>query len=624
MGYTYQDYAQAYKDGTAVYKPKPFAPPSNPSDFYAKPNPGNGFYAKPNPISQPLAVPKPVGQPLAVPSPKIPGSSFGLKLPGAGVLGGVVGSILGDLIFPDPVADGTLPKPNNPLKPVSPPVGNPLDGTGLGQQVCVDYVVTIGYVNFPSAPTDHNAKGGISLQFDTLPDGRGAYNLVSSCPGYAPVGILGGLEVGPDRLYQAYILNIQTADGSPDVGGTPTETPDKYPPGFPVGYSLTSPEIIPELVPSSQPGGKLGQPSKKPETSTNNKNKPDLPVFVPNQVSSGTINEPSYIDKIKTEKGGAIDKYKPGGILGEGQTGGEIDKYTPGGVLDKGQTGGGIDSYKPDNKISIKPDGITPDIGGTTPPNIPPKTPPNTQGGTIKTIKDILDKLLEDGIGGMNCEELKECLNSGDGSNNPLLGSVSLPYTICTENPQTKEHTAEILMKQFLTPIGSFSPDDILKFVKSANLAEEGCEDNLALAMVPEWWQVRIGSDRPQAVVMLRELKSNGKFGSGVWSMTIPHYDKPRSFKPSIPDFNKGDCELIATLKDNSKFILNAKDKASCLAVWGYVKTLINPEMLTGKPPKTGDREGEYKKVKVKSTRLQFFSQGQKNFNPLNDFVIRL
>ena len=163
---------------------------------------------------------------------------------------------------------------------------------------------------------------------------------------------------------------------------------------------------------------------------------------------------------------------------------------------------------------------------------------------------------------------------------------------------------------------------NIETFSRLAEIEALQCKDSECFAVVPEWWQVRIGSDRSQAVVLVREILNDGKLGS-CWSMSIPHYNKPKTFKPVFPDYFKGDRELIYTFKDNSKFIMNGQNDSECLKVWNYVKTLVNQSMLTGKNPRYGDRSGEYKKCKVKAVRLKFFAQGQKGLSP-NDFVIKL
>ena len=99
--------------------------------------------------------------------------------------------------------------------------------------------------------------------------------------------------------------------------------------------------------------------------------------------------------------------------------------------------------------------------------------------------------------------------------------------------------------------------------------------------------------------------------------MTLPHYFKPKTYKPKFPDYEKGDTEAIQVLTDNSKIIINAKDKTECLRVINVLKTYIDPNFLKNlKPPKVGDRGGVYKKCRVTATQCAFFPDGQKNTVP--------
>jgi hypothetical protein len=169
----------------------------------------------------------------------------------------------------------------------------------------------------------------------------------------------------------------------------------------------------------------------------------------------------------------------------------------------------------------------------------------------------------------------------------------------------------------------------VQKYIDSADIAMTATHQPMG---VPEWWEVRVGSGRPQAILIFRECASGTqcmgvkkKYGKGVWSLTIPHYNKPKGFKPQIPDYQKGDFEGVLTLKDNSKLVVNCISTAECKRVINALKPFIDPKMLPIKGGlKVGERNGVYKKVKVTATRLKFYHAGQQEFDPKKDFVVRL
>ncbi|GAX42446.1 hypothetical protein NIES4075_34470 [Tolypothrix sp. NIES-4075] len=136
------------------------------------------------------------------------------------------------------------------------------------------------------------------------------------------------------------------------------------------------------------------------------------------------------------------------------------------------------------------------------------------------------------------------------------------------------------------------------------------------IAVIPEWWQAR-SFQRPQLVIQYAELLGENKLGRSRWSVTIPHYNKPQKYKPSFPKYEKGDIEGILVLNDNSKIIINAKNKTECIRVINAFKQFVDPTYLKEiQKPKVGDRAGVYKKVNVVPVRCHYFSKGQKNNVP--------
>ncbi|NJO62672.1 MAG: hypothetical protein HC836_31910 [Richelia sp. RM2_1_2] len=202
---------------------------------------------------------------------------------------------------------------------------------------------------------------------------------------------------------------------------------------------------------------------------------------------------------------------------------------------------------------------------------------------------------------------------------------VEVPTIICElKNGEYKPKREIKKVKVISTSSGSETLKVQFNFQEIAKTNEELCLlKNLdPTLVVPEWWQVR-DFQKPQLVIQYAELLSDGKLGKSRWTTTIPHYNKPKTYKPKFPKYEKGDTEAIFILNDNSKIIINAKNKTEALKVINALKQFINPKFLKNtKPPKIGERSGSYKKVKVVPVRCHFFSKGQQNTAP--DWSLKL
>ena len=136
-----------------------------------------------------------------------------------------------------------------------------------------------------------------------------------------------------------------------------------------------------------------------------------------------------------------------------------------------------------------------------------------------------------------------------------------------------------------------------------------------AVAVVPEWWAMRTGSDRPQLIITFGELKPDGKKGKPEYSISIPHYNGPPKLTHSpIPNYQKGQKQGILTLGDNSKVIVNAVNEDEAERVLNAARKIINPKYLKNSHIKIGDRKGQkLKQVKVGAVAAKFFRHGQAN-----------
>ena len=142
--------------------------------------------------------------------------------------------------------------------------------------------------------------------------------------------------------------------------------------------------------------------------------------------------------------------------------------------------------------------------------------------------------------------------------------------------------------------------------------------DNPAIAAVPEWWQVRLGADRPQLVIQFGHDLGNGKIDSPCYPLSIPHVNiSAVGSRSPISPYTKGQWEAILTLADNSKVIVNAVNAAEAESVINQAKAIITPSALVGSFIKIGQRKGQaLSTIRVIAKIAKYFPTGQKNMKP--------
>ncbi|MCC5619249.1 hypothetical protein LC605_30095 [Nostoc sp. CHAB 5836] len=138
-----------------------------------------------------------------------------------------------------------------------------------------------------------------------------------------------------------------------------------------------------------------------------------------------------------------------------------------------------------------------------------------------------------------------------------------------------------------------------------------------ALAVVPEWWAVRKGADRPQLVIL---FKSEGN-KSNYYTLHIPHYDGRKSSTCPISTYTKGNYRGCLTLRDNSKFICYASSEREAESVINDAKKHIIEKFLLGSTITIGTTQKKnFKTDKVKPVSGKFFSSGSLKSNP--DWIV--
>jgi hypothetical protein len=195
---------------------------------------------------------------------------------------------------------------------------------------------------------------------------------------------------------------------------------------------------------------------------------------------------------------------------------------------------------------------------------------------------------------------------------------VSIPFVTCADGcTKAVIDTFELEVRK-----GSYTPEKQAKIKETVSLAVKGCGYE-SIVTVPEWWAVRKGADTPQAVIQLREIKANGKWGRKFFALHIPYYNKPKEFKPKFPDLEKGSNFGELTLKGNSKVRVYAKTQSGANEFIDYCRTVIDPLQLDKSYLSLGQRKGQpLAEMKTRAVKLMFFSKGREDLQP--DFCVEL
>ncbi|NEO34304.1 MAG: hypothetical protein F6K36_28655 [Symploca sp. SIO3C6] len=190
-----------------------------------------------------------------------------------------------------------------------------------------------------------------------------------------------------------------------------------------------------------------------------------------------------------------------------------------------------------------------------------------------------------------------------------------------THNRRIREHFSDIESDDDFTTGRSVLRNTLLIRDNDSGLEvmnKQACFRNLLddeppVATMPEHWERRVGSDRPQLVVVYRpKLRRPGYTGN--YQLSIPHYIGGR--KPNIPSYKKGNWHGILTLTDNSKLTVNGVTMRECERVIKIFKRYINPKYLPGNF-KIGEVKGKpYHEFEIKPIRADFYSHGRKNLEP--------
>lgn len=155
-----------------------------------------------------------------------------------------------------------------------------------------------------------------------------------------------------------------------------------------------------------------------------------------------------------------------------------------------------------------------------------------------------------------------------------------------------------------------------------ARIQKMMCEISASTLAIPESWAVRIGTDRPQLVIVYAEIFNSGKLGDSRWSLTIPHYRGSEKARLSLPKYTRGNWHGTLRLNDGSQVVVNASSSQECKRVLNKMKILIpvayrlDSNGKAYQPRVIDDPNLDLKKCDVIPTIAKYYATGQKHLTP--------
>ena len=147
----------------------------------------------------------------------------------------------------------------------------------------------------------------------------------------------------------------------------------------------------------------------------------------------------------------------------------------------------------------------------------------------------------------------------------------------------------------------------------------QNCAMNDDVATIPDGWALRPEYHRPQAIYQFAEVDSSGNIiGSPKYKITVPHHLSNKPDSP-LPNYNKGNWEIIYVLNDNSKITIHSLDEANGQLLLAAILPRIDQRYLTNAyTSKSGlvVTSSPLQQITVTNRLCKYWSQGCKNELP--------
>lgn len=162
----------------------------------------------------------------------------------------------------------------------------------------------------------------------------------------------------------------------------------------------------------------------------------------------------------------------------------------------------------------------------------------------------------------------------------------------------------------------------ILSLNNQADLLAQSCspKSDECLAVVPDWWQIRLGANRPQLLVSYAAKFLDGSWDKAKYVVSIPHWSRSQGLTTidKFPTYRKGQYQAVMVLPDNSKLIINAFSESIALNAVDKMAQGIPESMVVQSVTKVASRRGrDLLSVIVYPRSARYFPTGQLDLKPL-------
>jgi len=168
--------------------------------------------------------------------------------------------------------------------------------------------------------------------------------------------------------------------------------------------------------------------------------------------------------------------------------------------------------------------------------------------------------------------------------------------------------------------ISGLAPFSVIFLNDLADRKLKECEPkNDPIAVVPDWWQVRLGADRPQLMVTYAAKFADGTWDKAKYVISIPHWKKSEAMTEpeDFPIYQKGQYQGVMVLTDNSKIIVNAFSPEGALMSIDKIALGVQPLFLSGAVTKVASRRGRtLSSVIIYPRSARYFATGQLDLTP--------
>lgn len=180
-----------------------------------------------------------------------------------------------------------------------------------------------------------------------------------------------------------------------------------------------------------------------------------------------------------------------------------------------------------------------------------------------------------------------------------------------------------VFIDQSVAVIAGTESSELLKFQELAQI-KGAAVCNIDAAACPDGWLIRPEYHRPQVIYQFAEVANTGKIvGAPKYKITVPHHLSDEPDDP-LPNYKRGNWEIIYVLKDNSKVTIHSFDESNGMIMLNAIKLRITPSYLVGAYLSKSSlvvTDTPIAEITVKNRMAKYYSTGTKNGLP--DWIVK-